>query len=290
MSWSFGRTSTADTFIISDVKSKIGTSKIFVVSKINCRACFQAKALLYSLASKTGSRPTVLEVDNFSRKNRLLIMNYLLRKTGVNTFPQIWINGSFIGGNDDVQRLHGEGGLIALIRGTTKKSSSFKRGFLTCIPSLFGISSKNAVVSPVVDTETSSGGNTNISMPNTTGHTHSKVRMSVSNPPDQHTTNKDKDWKKFRMLQSHLGRRVGSYPYSKSMPANPVARDSSRKVLLRGQRSNFLQGSETAKISKTKIPSDDAILKRSSVFVQPRGFENYRKNRGSGNALDRSWV
>jgi len=288
MSWSFGSASTADPFVISEVKAKIGTSKIFVISKINCKACLQAKALLYSLVSKTGIRPSVLEVDNFSRKNRLLIMNYLLRKTGVNTFPQIWIKGNFIGGNDDVQQLHREGGLIALIRRTTRKSSSFKMGFLAYIPSLFGISSKNADVFPQVDTETSSGNNTTIPIGNPTGHTRSKARMSMFDPLDQHTTNKDKDGTKLQALQSQLC--VRSYPYSRSMPANPVARESSRNFLLPGQRSIFSQGSETVKLSKTNIPSDNAILKRSSVFVQPRGFGNYRINGGSGYALDPNWV
>jgi len=289
MSWSFGSTSTADPLIISEVKLKIGTSKIFVISKINCRACLQAKALLYSLVSKTGTRPSVLEVDNFSRKSRLLIMNYLLRKTGVNTFPQIWIKGNFIGGNDDVQRLHQEGGLIALIRGTTRKSGSFKRDLLAYIPSLFGISSKKVDVFPQVNTETSSGNyTTTIPMGNTRGHTRSKVRMSMFDPTDQNTTNKDKDWSKFQVLRSQL--RVRSLPYSRSMPANPVARESSRNFLIPGQRSIFSQGSETAKVSKTKIPSDDAILKRSSVFVQPKGFENYRINGGSGYALNPNWV
>jgi len=289
MRWSFRSTSDADPFNISEVKSKIGTSKIFVMSKLNCRACLQAKALLYSLVPKTGIRPSVLEVDNFSRTNRLLITNYLLRKTGVNTFPQIWIKGNFIGGNDDVQRLHQEGRLIAVIRRSTRKRGSFKRGFLEYIPSLLRISSKNADVFPQVDTETSSGNNTTtIPMGNTMGHTRSKVRVSMFDPPGQHTTNKDKDWTKIQVVQSQL--RVRSYPYSRSMHANHVARESSRNFLLPGQRSIFLQGSQTAKISKTNIPSDDAILKRSSVFVQPRGFENCRINGGSGYALDPNWV
>jgi len=272
MSWSFGRTSSTDPSIISEVKSRIGTSKIFIISKINCRACHEAKALLYRLVSKTGIRPSVLEVDNFSRQNRLLIVNYLLRKTGVNTFPQIWIRGKFIGGNDDVQRLHQEGKLIALTRSTARKSSSFK-GFLAYIPPLFKISSKKADVFPQV--ETSSGNiTTTIPMEKTTGPTRSKVRMSIFDPPNEQ--------------KSHLGRRVRSNHHFGRMPANPVARESSRNFLLPGQRSIFLQGSETAKISKTNIPSDEAILRRSSVFVPPRGLEKI--NGGLGYALDPTWV
>jgi len=40
-------------------------SKIFVISKIKCPACVEAKALLNKLASKTGAIPVVFELDKY---------------------------------------------------------------------------------------------------------------------------------------------------------------------------------------------------------------------------------
>jgi len=110
-----------DSRIKSDIESTIRSAKIFMLSKVKCGACIQAKALLNKLASKTGSIPVVFECDNYPRRMVKAIVKWLSAKTGIKTVPQIWIHGKFVGGNDDVQRLHGEGRLVSMI---TKKPTS----------------------------------------------------------------------------------------------------------------------------------------------------------------------
>lgn len=115
----FGRSSQFDSSINALIQSKIRSSKIFVISKIKCPACVEAKALLKKLASKTGVIPVVFELDRYPAKQKRMIVEHL--KTGVKTVPQIFVNGIFIGGNDDIQRLHQRNGLVSLIRGRTMK-------------------------------------------------------------------------------------------------------------------------------------------------------------------------
>jgi len=262
--------------IISDVMAKIGTSKIFVISKIKCRACLQAKALLNKLVFRTGISPSVLEIDDFTQQNTLLIMNYLSRKTGVSTVPQIWINGTFIGGNDDVQRMYQEGRLVALIRLRTRKRSSVNRGSVLTnyMSSTFRQSPSKANLLPKLNIETLPV-NTISTMPmgNTTSHKISTDRGSISYQSSQHTKDKDRNWKKLKVLKPHTGTRVSSYSHSGSMHANFIAIEGSRNFLLSRQPTIFLPRFEKGGISKTNISSDEAILNRSSVFVQPNRFE-----------------
>merc|ERR1719513_464120 len=100
----------------------MNTAKIFVVSKSSCKACKKAKKLLNQLVITTGTFPSVFEVDSLDRKSKKALIKYLFGKTGIKTVPQIWINGSFVGGNDDIQQLHREGRLVSLIRTRTNRS------------------------------------------------------------------------------------------------------------------------------------------------------------------------
>jgi len=113
-----------DPNILSFVESKIRSATIFVVSKTSCKACMKTKKLLNGLVTKTGSIPSVFEVDVLGGRNaRKMFIKWLSAKTGIKTVPQIWINGRFVGGNDDIQQQHREGRLVPLIRMKTRKSS-----------------------------------------------------------------------------------------------------------------------------------------------------------------------
>lgn len=109
-----------DSKVISYVESKIATANIFLVSKLKCPACVQAKALFKSIASTTGVFPVVFELHNYSKQQVRMIIKHLSARTRIKTVPQIFINGRFIGGNDDIQRIHMEGRLVPLIRGKSK--------------------------------------------------------------------------------------------------------------------------------------------------------------------------
>jgi len=108
---------------LSFFESQIKTATIFVVSKTSCKSCTKAKKLLNRLVIKTGSFPSVFEVDTLDRKVKKGLMKYLFAKTGIKTVPQIWINGRFVGGNDDIQKLHREGRLVSRIQIARKPRS-----------------------------------------------------------------------------------------------------------------------------------------------------------------------
>jgi len=119
MSFSFGRTSQIDTGIITHLEHEIAKSNILVVSKRRCGACKKAKKLLNKLAVPIGVVPVVFDLNKYSKQQIQKIIKHLSVRTGMKTVPQIWIKGTFIGGNDDIQRIHKEGRLVSLILGKT---------------------------------------------------------------------------------------------------------------------------------------------------------------------------
>jgi len=115
-----------DPRILSAVKSQIDSTPILVVSKSGCNACKKAKQLLNQLAVTSGVAPSVFEIDSYGLLCMKAIMKHLSAKTGVKTVPQIWINGRFVGGNDDIQQLHRGGQLLSLMRRKTMGSQTLQ--------------------------------------------------------------------------------------------------------------------------------------------------------------------
>jgi len=109
-----------DTEIITHLKYEIAKSNILVVSKRRCGACKKSKKLLNRLAVQIGVVPVVFDLDKYSKLQIQKIIDHLSVSTGIRTVPQIWIKGKFIGGNDDIQRIHKERRLVSLILGKTR--------------------------------------------------------------------------------------------------------------------------------------------------------------------------
>jgi len=115
MSRILGSTAEIDT-LKSQIEYLIKSKSIFVLSKVKCSACVKAKALLNKLSFKTGVKPSILDLDNYPKQFVRVIISWLsATKTGIKTVPQIFIKGKFVGGNDDVQKLHKNGRLLSLI-------------------------------------------------------------------------------------------------------------------------------------------------------------------------------
>jgi len=115
MSRILGSTAEIDT-LKSQIEYLIKSKSIFVLSKVKCSACVKAKALLNKLSFKTGVKPSILDLDNYPKQFVRVIISWLsATKTGIKTVPQIFIKGKFVGGNDDVQKLHTNGRLLSLI-------------------------------------------------------------------------------------------------------------------------------------------------------------------------------
>lgn len=86
-------------------------SKVDIYTKSWCPFCQRAKALL----EKLGAAYTEYDVE--ADPARLAEM--VERSKGGRTVPQVFIDGKYIGGSDDLHALHYAGELIALLEART---------------------------------------------------------------------------------------------------------------------------------------------------------------------------
>lgn len=86
-------------------------NKIDIYTKSWCPFCKRAKALLDALGT------TYTEYDVEAEPERLSEM--VERSGGGRTVPQIFIDGTYIGGSDDLHALHYAGELTALLEAKT---------------------------------------------------------------------------------------------------------------------------------------------------------------------------
>ena len=86
-------------------------TQIVIFSKTYCPYCSRAKSLF---ASQFPSNQTkVLELDQM--QNGSEIQSTLASMTGQRTVPSVWVKGTFIGGNDDTQKLYQSGKLNEML-------------------------------------------------------------------------------------------------------------------------------------------------------------------------------
>ena len=84
-------------------------AKVEMYSKMFCPFCIRAKALL----ERKGV--DIIEIPAANDKDKRAEMNK--RSGGRNTFPQIFINGTHVGGSDDLAALERAGKLDAMLAG-----------------------------------------------------------------------------------------------------------------------------------------------------------------------------
>ncbi len=82
------------------------TAKVEIYTKFACPYCFRAKLLLESKGVE------YQEIDAMGGAPR---EEMLARSHGQTTVPQIFINGTHVGGSDDLQALDGAGKLEAML-------------------------------------------------------------------------------------------------------------------------------------------------------------------------------
>lgn len=92
------------------VEQYIKQSKVIVFSKSFCPFCHQVKSLFKQL----GIDYVSLELDQIS--NGAEVQEALRAKTGLNTVPNTFINGTFVGGANDTVAKHRQGELVQLLR------------------------------------------------------------------------------------------------------------------------------------------------------------------------------
>ncbi|KIJ97036.1 hypothetical protein K443DRAFT_681820 [Laccaria amethystina LaAM-08-1] len=94
------------------VDSTISGNKVAIFSKSHCPYCANAKALFAK--EFPGITPTVVELDQ--RADGSDIQDYLYKKTGQRSVPNIFVGSKHIGGNDDTQASFKVGKLAELLR------------------------------------------------------------------------------------------------------------------------------------------------------------------------------
>ncbi|SPQ96225.1 Glutaredoxin domain-containing protein [Plasmodiophora brassicae] len=87
----------------------IKSAFIVMFSRTWCLYCKRLKKLLRQLNVDVA----IIEVNK--HENGSAIMNVLPSISGCQTTPQLFVGGQFVGGSDDVHRLHAEGKFLPLI-------------------------------------------------------------------------------------------------------------------------------------------------------------------------------
>uniref|UniRef100_A0A8C9G5W7 Glutaredoxin-2, mitochondrial n=1 Tax=Pavo cristatus TaxID=9049 RepID=A0A8C9G5W7_PAVCR len=91
---------------------------VVIFSKTTCFYCKMAKKLFEGL----NVNYTAVELD--VNKNGSQFQDILEQMTGGRTVPRVFVNGTFVGGATDTQRLHEEGKLLPLIHQCQAKTKS----------------------------------------------------------------------------------------------------------------------------------------------------------------------
>lgn len=96
----------------------IATKKVVVISKTYCPYSRQAKQIL---AHYTIDAKDIKVWDIESDENCVEIQQYMKKLTGSSTVPRVFINGKFVGGGEDIERLHRSGELANLLHSKTRR-------------------------------------------------------------------------------------------------------------------------------------------------------------------------
>lgn len=91
------------------LKTLINQSKVLVLSRTKCHFCCETKKLLDS----AGAKATTIELDNHT--NGRALQAAALRLTQQRTVPCVFINGRFVGGNQQLEELSSSGELKNLL-------------------------------------------------------------------------------------------------------------------------------------------------------------------------------
>ncbi|KAI8325877.1 thioredoxin-like protein, partial [Martensiomyces pterosporus] len=96
------------------IRQLIRRNRVMVFSKTYCPYSKRAKALLAKYKSDRGLDFAVLEAD--LEADPMAVKAALNRISGRATFPNVFVDGRSIGGSDDIQLLHKNGELAALLQ------------------------------------------------------------------------------------------------------------------------------------------------------------------------------
>ncbi|KAL4703536.1 hypothetical protein ACJJTC_010156 [Scirpophaga incertulas] len=87
------------------IKDTVAKEKVVIFSKSYCPYCTMAKEVFTAINHPA----TIIELDE--RKDGNEIQNELSQITGFRTVPQVFVNGSCVGGGTDVKKLQNQDSL-----------------------------------------------------------------------------------------------------------------------------------------------------------------------------------
>ncbi|XP_040420922.1 glutaredoxin 2 isoform X1 [Cygnus olor] len=102
----------------NQIQEIISENCVVIFSKTTCFYCKKAKKLFEHM----NVNYTAVELD--LNENGSQIQDVLEQMTGGRTVPRVFVNGTFVGGATDTQRLHEEGKLLPLIHQCQLKGKS----------------------------------------------------------------------------------------------------------------------------------------------------------------------
>ncbi|XP_035189248.1 glutaredoxin 2 [Oxyura jamaicensis] len=102
----------------NQIQEIISENCVVIFSKTTCFYCNKAKKLFEHM----NVNYTAVELD--LNENGSQIQDVLEQMTGGRTVPRVFVNGTFVGGATDTQRLHEEGKLLPLIHQCQLKGKS----------------------------------------------------------------------------------------------------------------------------------------------------------------------
>lgn len=104
--------------VLVNIQEIISENCVVIFSKTTCFYCKKAKKLFEHM----NVNYTAVELD--LNENGSQIQDVLEQMTGGRTVPRVFVNGTFVGGATDTQRLHEEGKLLPLIHQCQLKGKS----------------------------------------------------------------------------------------------------------------------------------------------------------------------
>ncbi|OXB84188.1 UNVERIFIED_CONTAM: hypothetical protein H355_007071 [Colinus virginianus] len=108
----------SDAATVNQIQEIISDNCVVIFSKTTCFYCKMAKKLFDDM----NVNYTAVELD--VNKNGSQFQDVLEQMTGGRTVPRVFVNGTFVGGATDTQRLHEEGKLLPLIHQCQVKTKS----------------------------------------------------------------------------------------------------------------------------------------------------------------------
>ncbi|CAD5215969.1 unnamed protein product [Bursaphelenchus xylophilus] len=96
------------------VNEQVGSKKVVIFSKSWCPYSRKAKQVLLGVYRVDQKDYKVIELDEMETGD--LIQDALQRVTGGRSVPRVFVNGQFIGGGDDTERLHKENKMAGLLK------------------------------------------------------------------------------------------------------------------------------------------------------------------------------